>query len=48
MIDALVILMAIGFIVIYLWIIWVAIDARENLNKAIDRLIEDIRKSKKL
>jgi hypothetical protein len=46
MIEILAILMAIGFIVIYLLIVWKAIEARENLNKEIDRLIEEIRKSK--
>lgn len=46
MIGILAILMTIGFIVIYLLIAWKAIEARENLNKEIDRLIKEIRKSK--
>lgn len=48
MIEILAILMVIDFIIIYLLIVWKAIEARENLNKAVDRLIEEIRKSKKL
>lgn len=47
MIGILPILIAIGFIVIYLLIAWKAIEARGNLKKEIDRLIEEIRKSKK-
>ena len=46
MIETLAILMVIGFIIIYLLIAWKAIEARENLNKEIDRLIEELRKSK--
>ena len=46
MTGILAILMTIGFIVIYLLIVWKAIEARENLNKEIDRLIKEIRKSK--
>lgn len=44
--EVVAILMVIDFIVIYLLIFWKAIEARENLNKEIDRLIEEIRKSK--
>ena len=39
------ILIGIGYIVIYLLITWKVIEAKENLKKAIDRLIEEIRKS---
>lgn len=48
MIEVLAILMVIGYIGIYLLIVWEAIEARDNLNKEIDRLIKEIRKSKEL
>jgi hypothetical protein len=48
MMEALAIIIVLDFIIIYLLIVWKAIEARENLNKEIDRVIEEIRKSKKL
>ena len=45
MTEILGILIAIGYIIIYLLITWKAIEARENLKKEIDRLSEEIRKS---
>ena len=45
MTEILGILIAIGYIIIYLLITWKTIEARENLKKEIDRLIEEIRKS---
>ena len=44
MIGILAILMVIGYIIIYLLIVWKATEARENLNSEINRLIEEIRK----
>lgn len=38
------ILMVIGYIIIYMSITWEVIEAKENLKKEIDRLIEEIRK----
>mgnify|MGYP003390613280 CR=1 FL=1 len=48
MMEALAIIIGLCFITIYLLIVWKALEARENLNKEIDRVIEEIRKSKNL
>lgn len=46
--EVLAIIIVLGFINMTLWIIWKATEARENLKKNIDRVIEEIRKSNKL
>jgi hypothetical protein len=44
MMEVLAIIIVLGFINMTLWIIWKATEARENLKKNIDRVIEEIRK----
>lgn len=47
MMEVLAIIIVLGFINMILWITWKVVEAREN-KKEIDRVIEKIRKSKKL
>ena len=48
MMEVLAIIIVLSFISTILWITWKAIETRENIKKEIDKVIEEIRKSKML